>query len=42
LTEPQSEEEADDERNKKRNNFLNFFRKNVDESVIIESNEKEK
>jgi hypothetical protein len=41
LAEPQSEE-TEDERSKKRNNFINFFRKNVDESIVIESNEKEK
>jgi hypothetical protein len=42
LTESQSKDEADDERSKKKKGFLNFFRKNVDESVVIESKEREK
>jgi hypothetical protein len=41
-TETQFEEEAEEERNRKKNSFLNFFRKNVDESVIIESKERER
>jgi hypothetical protein len=35
-------EEAEEERSKKRHSFLHFFRKNVDESVIIESKQRER